>query len=101
MKLDLPLGLGEERMLLRPGAITYRKKKKENESLSQAPRVSGEKNASETQEAGEKQSKKGYYLQSSTHMRTRRLFEAPVPLLMELRLLMCVEFLLRRLDKDS
>ena len=49
----------------------------------------------------EKQSKKGYYLQSSTHMRTRRLFEAPVPLLMELRLLMCVEFLLRRLDKDS
>ena len=51
MKLDLPLGLGEERMLLRPGAITYRKKKKENEPLSQAPRVSGGKNAPETQEA--------------------------------------------------
>ena len=84
-----------------PRSEKNKKKKKENEPLSQAPRVSGEKNASETQEAGEKQSKKGYYLQSSTHMRTRCLFEAPVPLLMELRLLMCVEFLLRRLDKDS
>ena len=39
--------------------------------------------------------------QPSTHMRTRRLFEAPVPLLAELRLLMWVEFLLRRLDMDS
>ncbi len=33
-------------------------------------------------------------------MRTRRLFEAPVSLLMELRLLMWEEFLLRSLDLD-
>ncbi len=33
-------------------------------------------------------------------MRIRRLFEAPVSLLTELRLLMWVEFLLRRLDMD-
>ena len=41
------------------------------------------------------------YSQPSTHMRTRRLFEASVPLLTELRLLMWVEFLLHRLDMDS
>lgn len=33
-------------------------------------------------------------------MRTRRLYEAPVPLLTQLRLLMWVEFLLRRLNMD-
>ncbi len=33
-------------------------------------------------------------------MRIRRLFEAPVPLLAELRMLMWAEFLLRRLDRN-
>ena len=41
-----------------------------------------------------------YYSQPTPHMRIRRLFEAPVSLLTELRLLMWVEFLLRRLDMD-
>ncbi|WP_207637667.1 hypothetical protein, partial [Ruminococcus gauvreauii] len=41
-----------------------------------------------------------YYSQPTTHMRIRRPFEAPVSLLTELRLLMWVEFLLRRLDMD-
>ena len=38
---------------------------------------------------------------TATHMRTRRLFEAPFPLLTELRLLIWMEFLLHRLDMDS
>lgn len=48
----------------------------------------------------EKRQDKCYYSQPTTHMRIRRLFEAPVSLLTELRLLMWVEFLLRRLDMD-
>ena len=40
------------------------------------------------------------YYSQPPHMRIRRLFEAPVSLLTELRLLMWVEFLLRRLDMD-
>ncbi len=42
----------------------------------------------------------GYRSQPSAHMPTRRLFETPVPLLAELRLLMWAEFLLRRGDMD-